>query len=230
MKKNYPRKKLLFKLSAVLFTCLMLFVIHSCKKNFTGTDADPQISDPEVQQAKAWYDGAYPTAANSNIKTMSTGGEVDMTQIIKPNWAHTAKYKRFNKDVIEMPLNAESQVGFALANNPTSTAGPNKYTKTSYIVLKDGVDYKAYIMTIVADSAYINNDAGKLKSSAFNKRDANFSGYVFYFTPKGKYVSGWLYKNGKLVPPGTSTVATQQKVQSVGNQKLSTNSYPIYKD
>jgi hypothetical protein len=40
MKKNYPRKKSLIKLSAVLLTCLVLFVIHSCKKNFISPEAD----------------------------------------------------------------------------------------------------------------------------------------------------------------------------------------------
>jgi hypothetical protein len=54
-------------------------------------------------------------------------------------------------------------------------------------------------MTIMADSDYLNNDLTKLARNTYRKRDADFSGMVLYFTPDGKLVNGWRYRNGQLV-------------------------------
>jgi hypothetical protein len=42
-------------------------------------------------------------------------------------------------------------------------------------------------MTILADPAYMKNDTTKLALNTYRKRDANFTGMVLYFTPKGQF-------------------------------------------
>ncbi|MDB5008302.1 MAG: hypothetical protein JWP45_2695 [Mucilaginibacter sp.] len=70
-------------------------------------------------------------------------------------------------------------------------------------------------MTIIADSAYLKNDLGKLGRNRYNKRDSDFSGVVLYSTPKGKFVSGWFYKNGHI----TSALSSAQKTYSTVTTK-----------
>jgi hypothetical protein len=74
-------------------------------------------------------------------------------------------------------------------------------------------------MTIIADSAYLKGDLTKLAKNTYNKRDPEFSGYVLYFTPKGKYVSGWQYKNGQLVVPGNSNKGINVQKSKTSNSK-----------
>ncbi|MBB5396354.1 hypothetical protein [Mucilaginibacter sp. AK015] len=62
-------------------------------------------------------------------------------------------------------------------------------------------------MTIVGDSSYIKGNPDKLANNTYRQHDADFSGLVLYFTPKGKYVNGYAYKNGQLVTPGSQTQA-----------------------
>jgi len=82
----------------------------------------------------------------------------------------------------------------------SKTTGDEYYTKenstSSFLLLSDGKNFEAYIMTVMADPAYLKNDHSKLSHNTYQKHDADFTGHVFYFTPKGEYLSGYAYKNG----------------------------------
>jgi hypothetical protein len=84
-------------------------------------------------------------------------------------------------------------------------------------MLNDGTTYTAYVMTIIADSSYVNNNPDKLSRNTYNQRDADFSGQVLYFTPQGRYVSGWQYKNGRIVTPQAKQQETA--AQNIGSKK-----------
>jgi hypothetical protein len=62
--------------------------------------------------------------------------------------------------------------------------------------LNDGTSYTGYIMTIIADPAYLKNDLTKLNRLKYNQRDTDFTGAVLYQTPNGNFVSGWFYTDG----------------------------------
>ena len=95
-------------------------------------------------------------------------------------------------------------------------------------MLNDGQKYEAYIMTIIADSDYVKNDLSKLAHNTYRKHDADFSGKVLYFTPKGQYLNGYTYKNGQLVTAASSTQQTgNQVVQSVNDGKLKTDDMAV---
>jgi len=92
---------------------------------------------------------------------------------------------------------------------------PKEHSKSSFILLNDGKNYEAYIMTLLADSAYAKNHPNWALGNTYQKRDPAFSGLVLYFTPKGGYVSGYAFRNGQQVIQGTqntttSTTATRQ--------------------
>jgi hypothetical protein len=172
----------------------------NCKKE-NGTSNEPLPT--EVANAKTWYQSTYPVLTTSVTKlqqqndyTGSTG--IDFTQLVKPDWSKGISYTRSGIKVVELPLNDSSTLLETLHTAGTALPGKQKNSKTSFLVLNNNGTYSAYLMTIIADSAYLNNNPNKLALTTYNKRDTDFSGQVIYFTPKGKMVSGWFYSHGQL--------------------------------
>ena len=181
-----------------------------------------------MAQAKSWYESNYPVsaAAKSSLAAQSIPATVkstgDLSQLIKPDWQNAAKYNRLGKSVIEMPVDPGVNFGSDIKNATANKAYSNKkYNRSYYLLLNDGKTYQAFIMMIMADSTYVNNNLGKLANNSYRKHDADFSGLVLYFTPTGQYAGGYAYQKGKLVQPataGSSKIANQSI-----NTKLKTN-------
>ena len=184
----------------LVVACISVFYI-SCKKN-ANSIADKN-SDQDVSKAKAWYEALYNNRLPGTT-VASTGGAVenrDLSQLIKPDWTHSTVYKKFNSNVIEMSIDPSStKLSSAIKNGTTNQIISNKeYSRSSYVFLNNGTNYQAYVMTLIADSSYVKNDPTKLANNTYKKRDADYSGLVLYFTPRGEYVNGYRYKNGKLI-------------------------------
>ncbi len=81
---------------------------------------------------------------SARIFVFVTRHRCDYSQLIKPDWTHAANYKRFNKAVIEMPVDPSAAMAFALKNKTTGQAVYSKEnSKTSFILLNDGKGYAA---------------------------------------------------------------------------------------
>jgi hypothetical protein len=166
-------------LKVFLLVLIIAFIINSCRKDNKTT---PQtISTAAVQQAKTWYENAYPVTSDvvaSKITTQSVNtaakATFDLSQIIKPDWQHPATYARLGSNVIEMPVEPGANFGLDIKNISAS----KKYNKTTFLLLNNGKGYQAYIMMIMADSAYVKNDFSKLAHNSYRQHDAD--GDVFY--------------------------------------------------
>ncbi|NNU33211.1 hypothetical protein HK413_01735 [Mucilaginibacter sp. S1162] len=207
----------------------MLFVIHSCKKNFNGNDADAQITDPEVLNAKTWYEETYPINRIDKSGLQTNGvQEVDVSQKIKPDWQRPSHYKRFNDDVIEIPLDPSAKFNAVLKNTDyNKELNTPEQSRSSFLMLKNNGKYDAYIMTIIGDADYLKGDVAKLARNTYSKRDTNFSGLVFYFTPKGRYLSGYRYKNGHQLKPQQASLQRTQNVKLKTNNNIGIECYDI---
>ncbi|MDB4924730.1 hypothetical protein [Mucilaginibacter sp.] len=224
MKNNYLTKSVVIKLCTVLLAGISLFIIHSCKKDLK-TQQEAPLADADIANAKEWYTNAYPlniaAASNTKLAMQSVNSHRDFSQFMNPDWQHGKKYTRLNREVIELPLDPASKALFALKNIENNKLyADKKNSKSSFLLLKNGQGYDAYIMTIIADSDYLKGDYSKLARNTYSKRDTGFSGLVLYFTPKGKFISGHGYKNGHLIAPAKSTNA--QQVQNTGKLKTNT--------
>ncbi|MGN8068222.1 hypothetical protein [Mucilaginibacter sp. SG564] len=218
-------KKLYFLLAA---TCFIAIIINSCKKD-SNTAQQDKISDPVIAQAKNWYESTYP-ATNIKLSTLATGSHIDLSQLIKPDWQHNASYTRFNRSVLELPVDASSvKTAITLSNSPSGNPVYKKeYSRSSFLTLNNGSGYKAYVMTVIADSSYLKGDLTKLDHNKYNKHDADFSGAVIYSTPKGAFVSGWFYKNGSItgkisfpkIGAGHSSTVSKAAVNSLKTNML----------
>jgi hypothetical protein len=187
------------KLPIILLTCLLsalTLFINSCKKE-NNTTASLVETDEKVVSAKSWYESNYPkrTAQAGQLATNSSEKSFDLSQLINPDWANAINYERFNDDVLEMPIDPSTNVRLGIDNAPNKAVSN---TKSSFLLIKHGNTYKAYVMSVIADADYLKGDTTRLNKNKYNKRDNNFSGYIYYSTPEGKFVSGWYYKNGRI--------------------------------
>jgi hypothetical protein len=89
-------------------------------------------------------------------------------------------------------------------------------SRTTFLLIKNAGGYRAFIMTLIGDSDYLNGDKRKLEKNKYAKRDPNFSGMLLYYTPEGKYINHCQYKNGKK---WTGTLATTKSNQSTEQDK-----------
>lgn len=209
----------MFKFLFAFGIVVAALIIHGCRKDHTINV--PKL-DEATEQAKSWYEATYPasTGSSGNLVTQSTDDEFNSNQHIKPDWQHSKKYKRGNKDVIELPVDPSTKFNSTLRDRATNRIPYDKNNSRSYFLLfNDGKKYSAYIMTVIADASYLKGDTSKLKNNTFNHNDPDFTGLVLYFTPKGKYVQGYGYKNGQLLAPSTSNHNTKQ-TQSVSDSNL----------
>ena len=195
-----------------LFIFLAALIIHSCKKDNNQKSA---LAPPAIDAARAWYESNYPAPVSGkfsslNATTVLVNGLLNYSSLVKPDWQHGASYTRYSTGVVELPIDPTSpKIASDFKNKATGKIIYKKeYSRSSFLLLYDGIKYKAYIMTIIADSAYLKNDLSKLALTTYRKRDPNFTGAVFYFTPTGSFVSSYGYKNGVLIPPAVQTATT----------------------
>jgi hypothetical protein len=187
---NRPFLKFYYVFAFLLIVAVI--TIYSCRKD-NGSPGQT-INDPVINQAKAWYEQTYAPASKPNItrsiirqsnSNLQANKAFNYSQFIKPDWQHGTSYRRFNAGVVELPIDPlSSKIGTGLSNFPNGSAVYNsKYSRSSFLILNDSTGYHAYIMTFIADSAYINNDLSKLDRNKYNNRDADFSGVVFTLLP-----------------------------------------------
>jgi hypothetical protein len=194
MKKIYPLGNSPFLKNCIILMAVISGIIYSCKKDDRPNQQTPD--NAAIAAAKTWYQDTYPVGSNSTstIRTNSLDTAADLSQIIIPDWQHATTYTQQNKQVIEIPLDPSVKHGFALENNESGTlANSKENSKASFILLKEGNSYQAYLMIIMADSAYIKNDPRKLARNTYQEIDTGFIGHVLYVTPKGKYLKDSVY-------------------------------------
>lgn len=199
--------------SAIIAVLVIASIINSCKRD--SKSASPLPGD--ITLAKAWYESSYPSASQGGpLVTQSIDGHVDLSKFIKPDWQRGTSYLSNNQSVIEIPIDPVRK--FVSTVKIGNRALNKDYSRSSYLLINDGITYKAYILTIIADSAYVKNDLSKLSHNTFRKQDSDFAGLALYYTPQGNYLGGYAYKNGQVVIPTTTTQqAGTQKTQSAGN-------------
>jgi len=116
--------------------------------------------------------------------------------------------------VLEIPIDPSNNI-LSQLHTKNKAFSKKEYSRSSFLIMKGSTGYEAYILTIIADSAYLKGNLNKLDRTTYAKRDAGFSGMVFYFTPKGKYVQGYAYKNGQLLTAdANNSNASQSKLKT----------------
>ncbi|MBK0379633.1 C39 family peptidase [Mucilaginibacter segetis] len=198
--------------------CFAVIVFYGCTK-----EDDRQISHAvvgpalDVSEAKNWYDINYNSTAQSgqNAQTFSVSNNKnpDYSKLVKPNWNKAVQYSEYGVTILEIPLDDPSKITSkfksALSGNPTG-----KYTKTSFVFVKNNGKYMGFIRVLSADSAYSTKGLEKFNANSYNHMDADFGGSELLFTPTGDFVFGGIYTHGNFAPL-VKYGANSSKTQSV---------------
>jgi hypothetical protein len=184
-----------------LWICLvaLTLIIHSCKKD--NKVSQPVIPDAIVDQARQWYESNYAKATTrSTVRTQATGTAVqDWSKTFNPEWAKASKFMQDSLIFIELPALKKGDMAMS-----KKQMDPNKFdfsrsgNLTSLIIVNKKGAFYIYAMTILADSAYLKSDYGKIKNNTYRKRDKDFTGSVLYHRLDGSFVNGWRYINGAI--------------------------------
>jgi hypothetical protein len=186
------------RFNAVVFF-LIAAIIYSCRKDSSIITVNNKAGTL-VSNAREWYEHSYPRKIKSNAKRLSSINQPpadDLSQFIQPDWDRGASFLRDGRQVIELPLNTVTKLSVSFGSQIPDF---NKsYSKSSFIIIGQSNNYEAYLMTIVADSAYLEADFSKLNKNTFKSKESNFDGRLLYHTIKGEFLTGWVYKNGHIV-------------------------------
>lgn len=216
MKKPYSKHIYWKTFFSIIFVTLTIF---ACKKEMTSNSDSGVIKPGDLSQARVWYQTNYPKLSKPNKSHTTSNGSApnDYSQIIQPNWDKVNQYDRLDNVVLEIPADS-AKLLIGVNSNSANTYKPTN-GKSSFLLLNNGSAYSAYIMTVIADPNYLNGDLKKLDNNTYRKHDKDFSGVVLYSTPKGEFVSAWIYKNGaiteRLIKNRTQPVASRKSVQAV---------------
>lgn len=162
---------------------------------------DPIISQNSltIEQAKTWYQS---TKSEPFITLKSS--KADKISICDPDWKKAFTSSNDFYDVVETPIRSQTHFGFSTQESfdlSKKKNEPGYLTSLSrFVVQKNRVNQHivGFIMTIIGETDYLKSKKFRLTNNSYLKMDKDFSGYVLYNDLNGKFVNGWLYKNGKL--------------------------------
>ena len=214
MKKIYARSNLLI----VLLLLLVGTIVYSCRKEKQENATEPKITDQQLLLAKTWYKNNFSssnTIASSltnRANATSTANPPSWDNILSPAWEKANTFVIDSITYFELPA-AKTKGDLAFSRKDIGKAMfdfSKSYSRSSIIVRKSKNGYSAYLMTILADSAYLNGDLSKLNKNTYQKKDEHFSGLVFFHKLNGKFNNGWRYTDGKI----TGTISQGQGTTS----------------
>jgi len=171
--------------------------------------------DPEINDAKKWYNSAQQAVSDTELSKQNTGKHAgDWNQKFKPEWGGAQKFNECGTTIIEIPVhkNGEMTLSFSRPGNPELDFDRSG-TVTSLLIVKRKTDFDMYAMTIVASAAYLKANHGRPGNNTYQKKEKAFEGAVFFNKMDGTFVNGWRYQNGEatrqLYPAGANYQRTR---------------------
>lgn len=221
-------RKFLFRTSTIV-TVLLLMVL-ACQKdklNQSTSNENDDATSMSVAEAKTWFE-----ANKQPDMVLKDGNLKEIKKIgIKPDWGSGATSKNSDIEVVETDLQVQGDFGFA-DESSYSQWKVNKdntlissVTRMVFMKNKKSGKIDQFLMTIVGNKDYHDNNAGQLVGNAYLKRDKHFSGHIYYHDLAGNFVNGWKYEKGKLVAESTQTTG---EVLPIHLKSATCSTYTIY--
>lgn len=221
-------RKILFRTSTIVI--VLLLMVLACQKdklNQSATTENDDATSMSVAEAKTWFEAnKQPDMVfkDGNLKEIKKIG-------IKPDWGSGATSKNSDIEVVETGLQVQGSFGFA--DEPSySQWNVNKdntlissVTRMVFMKNKKSGKIDQFLMTIVGNKEYHDNNAGQLVGNTYLKRNQHFSGHIYYHDLAGNFVNGWKYEKGKLVAESTQTTGD---VLPIHLKSATCSTYAIY--
>ena len=192
MQKKYLRKLFLLSLLAVIF--------YGCLKDVFEVEIPPETDNFSIADARNWFEANAPSMMAGGLSLRS--GTVAPIPIL--NW-DIAKMSRDSEwEVIELPWEyEEGKEIFALAEVWEHALANNTIPKNviRLVVMqnrKTGDTY-GFRMKIAPTLDYLLRSGENIHSNMYLDRSSELSGIVVFYTLEGRFLNGWLYRNGEIV-------------------------------
>lgn len=163
-------------------TVLCLFLGQSCKKN-ERTGVDGSTTGLSIENARIWYEQNAP----GTISPISLR-EKARIKPFAPLWNKAKNGEDKEYHVVETPLRFETAPGFSM------NSGQRIGGRTSLLILKNKSNrrFRSVLMHTITH-------AGNENEASYLQRGRNFSGNIFFTDLDGRFINGWIYKDGKVV-------------------------------
>lgn len=176
MKRNIP-------IQSISKWIILIFIITfyvSCKKD--GTKSENSKTD-KYSELQRWYDSEKAKSSDSILPGL------------KPDWSKVKIRQDSTKIIYEIEVENPNKV--FLANQKVDVSNATDAYKLSQFRLVIIFDQK----TNTKQGAYMNilgDSKSELNKEVRYKKTGTFSGKIQYYGITGKYLNGWVYKNGKI--------------------------------
>lgn len=186
---------MLNKYSKLLLNILFILSVISCEKinetiNNEQVENDLLKYEIEIKNSIIWL----------NKNSLSTKAYSKWV----PLWENAQIFQNDTSKTIEIPLSYLAQKIVSIDLSLTNTKNKNDIlsivNKESLVIEanKDSI-YRAFFMVIVPSNKYIQSNGKSLTNMTYLYRDNKFDGLVLFKNLSGKFVSGWKYKDGKII-------------------------------
>ncbi len=221
-------KKLIIKttLTVVTFTVVLI----ACKQDvFFNVDENKKTNKAAVEEAITWFESNQP-----EFLVLKSGHKKKKTKVIKPLWRGAFVDENQITEVVETHIETNGSFGFATDSafekwEATGNAG-YMTSVTRLIVKKDKKTNErvSFLMTIVGDKNYLEQNKFKMRGNTYMHKNDNFNGLVFYHNLMGKFVNGWRFTNGK--PSHTIDIDFDRdlSIQLKSGGFYDCSEYPVY--
>ena len=189
---------------------------------------------PNVRKAIQWYSEHWQYTPLGRGMT----GEHPLFKNMVPMWHCACAYRKGDREVVEVPLRAESYRVFTLPENAIAydETKDNRYINslTRLVILTDKktCKTKGFFMTQTPTKEYMDAKKFDVYRSVYLYRQEDFDGYIYFHYLDGTFANGWRYSDGRITHMVRS--ATPEEKASVlssraeGYYDVKINCYPIY--
>lgn len=185
----------------------LLLALPTCTQEERETDlpSRPKGSNENltVVVAKQWFEHRANGAAYHLPATRSTNG-FPFGNILRPWYAKGREATRTRYETVEFPLLLRG--GQVMIDNETrqrwnpEIPDPLIRNNVKLVILYDRQKRKTrcFIMVFVGTYDYLHNNSESFGLNSYLYRQADFSGHVFFYNLKGKFLNGWEYADGEI--------------------------------
>ncbi|MBS7121610.1 MAG: hypothetical protein KH117_11490 [Dysgonomonas sp.] len=197
------KKKHLFFLIALL---IPVYYFYSCQSDIVSDSTDSKNNRKEVlAQARNWYENNKP---GETIRLKSVSYEADIKAT--PNWEQA--FRRQNKEykVVETALKWSVKNNYVTHDcyDAYKRTGDKRYliSKTRMVILTDKKTNETcgFMMTLMPSKEYWDSSNFNPFKDITYLDKKTFSGKIGLFALDGKFIEGFIYKDGEQI--GTMTI------------------------
>ncbi len=151
---------------------------------------------------------------------------------LQNDWKHAFETNNDEIETVEVPLKSKGLFGFSSPSSREKwkNTGNKEYLRSisRLVILKDKEtgSVKSFIMTIMADTDYLEKNNFRYKSITYLERGDDFNGALFFHSLKGDFINGWRIGKGIVTGKIKEGVLSHNKFAKTAS--LVCETYEVY--